>query len=56
MIHADLHTGSVMVDDDGGLFVIDAEFAMMGPAAFDVGAFLGNVLLAYFAQPGRRRR
>ena len=33
-------------------FVIDHEFAFYGPMGFDVGAFLGNILLAYFAQDG----
>ena len=32
--------------------VIDAEFAFMGPIGFDVGAVIGNLLLAYCAQEG----
>jgi 5-methylthioribose kinase len=32
--------------------VIDAEFAMVGPMGFDVGAVLGNLLLSYFSQDG----
>ena len=32
--------------------VIDSEFAFYGPMGFDVGAFLGNLILAYFAQDG----
>lgn len=32
--------------------VIDPEFAFYGPMGFDVGAFLGNLILAYFAQDG----
>jgi 5-methylthioribose kinase len=32
--------------------VIDPEFAFVGPISFDVGAVIGNLLLAYFAQEG----
>jgi 5-methylthioribose kinase len=32
--------------------VIDPEFAFYGPMGFDVGAFIGNLYLAYFAQSG----
>jgi 5-methylthioribose kinase len=32
--------------------VIDPEFAFYGPMGFDIGAFLGNLILAYFAQDG----
>ena len=32
--------------------VIDPEFAFYGPIGFDVGAFLGNLFLALFAQDG----
>ena len=32
--------------------VIDPEFAMMGPIGFDLGAYLGNLLLSWYSQPG----
>jgi 5-methylthioribose kinase len=32
--------------------VIDPEFAFYGPIGFDLGAFLGNLLLSWYAQPG----
>ena len=32
--------------------VIDPEFGFYGPMGFDIGAFLGNLILAYFAQDG----
>ena len=32
--------------------VIDPEFAFIGPMGFDVGAVIGNLFLAYFAQEG----
>ena len=51
LIHGDLHTGSVMATE-GDTRVIDAEFAFVGPMGFDVGAVLGNLLLAYFSQDG----
>ncbi|PON58084.1 Methylthioribose kinase [Trema orientale] len=51
LIHGDLHTGSVMVTRESTQ-VIDPEFAFYGPIGFDVGAFLGNLILAYFAQDG----
>lgn len=51
LIHADLHTGSVMVrgGSDGSplsVRVIDAEFACHGPVAFDLGMLAGNLVLA----------
>jgi 5-methylthioribose kinase len=51
LIHGDLHTGSVMATEHETR-VIDAEFAFVGPMGFDVGAVLGNLLLAYFSQDG----
>ena len=32
--------------------VIDPEFGFYGPMGFDVGAYLGNLILAYFSQDG----
>ena len=52
LIHGDLHTGSIMVTETDTR-VIDAEFAVYGPMGFDVGAIIGNLLLAYYAQPGQ---
>ncbi|KAK3017055.1 hypothetical protein RJ639_006986 [Escallonia herrerae] len=51
LIHGDYHTGSVMVTQDSTQ-LIDPEFAFYGPMGFDVGAFLGNLFLAYFSQDG----
>ncbi|XP_058070206.1 methylthioribose kinase-like isoform X2 [Magnolia sinica] len=51
LIHGDLHTGSVMVTSDSTQ-VIDPEFGFYGPMGFDIGAFLGNLILAFFAQDG----
>jgi 5-methylthioribose kinase len=55
LIHADLHSGSVMCSPaDHQTFVIDPEFAFYGPAAFDTGAFIANLFLAYVSQGGHR--
>ncbi|ESR36156.1 methylthioribose kinase [Citrus sinensis] len=51
LIHGDLHTGSVMVTPNSTQ-VIDPEFAFYGPMGFDIGAFVGNLILAFFAQDG----
>ena len=48
LLHGDLHTGSVMASMDS-TFVIDPEFAFVGPIGFDVGKFLANLLMTYFA-------
>lgn len=51
LLHGDLHSGSVMVTPEDSR-VIDPEFALYGPIGFDLGAFFGNLLLSWFAQPG----
>lgn len=51
LIHGDLHSGSVMVTE-ADTRVIDPEFAFYGPIGFDLGAFLGNLLLSWYSQPG----
>ena len=51
LIHGDLHTGSIMLTAEDTR-VIDPEFAFVGPIGFDVGAVIGNLFLAYFAQEG----
>jgi len=54
LLHGDLHTGSVMVTREDTR-VIDPEFAFYGPMGFDVGAIIGNFLLAYVSQRGHER-
>jgi 5-methylthioribose kinase len=51
LIHGDLHTGSIMLTPEDTR-VIDPEFAFVGPIGFDVGAVIGNLLIAYCAQEG----
>lgn len=55
MIHGDLHTGSIMLTPTDTR-VIDPEFAFVGPMGFDVGAVIGNLLLAFYAQDGHEAR
>jgi 5-methylthioribose kinase len=54
LIHGDLHTGSIMVTESETR-VIDPEFAFYGPMAFDVGAIVANLIMAYLASPGHER-
>jgi 5-methylthioribose kinase len=51
LLHADLHTGSIMVTQTSTQ-CIDPEFGFYGPMGFDVGAFLGNLALSFFSQDG----
>lgn len=51
LLHGDLHTGSIMVTP-GSTQVIDPEFGFYGPIGFDLGAFFGNLFLAFFSQDG----
>jgi len=44
LLHADLHSGSLMVNQDE-TFVIDMEFAYFGPFGFDVGKIISNFVL-----------
>ncbi|QQS13760.1 MAG: S-methyl-5-thioribose kinase [Rhodospirillales bacterium] len=55
LIHGDLHSGSIMVTENE-TYAIDPEFAFYGPMGFDVGALIGNLFLAYFAQSGHEAR
>lgn len=49
LIHNDLHTGSIMLNEQETK-VVDPEFAFFGPIAHDVGSYLGNLALSYAAQ------
>lgn len=46
LIHGDLHTGSLMVNQTD-TYAIDPEFAFYGPMSFDIGAVIGNLFLNY---------
>jgi 5-methylthioribose kinase len=51
LIHADLHTGSIMLNESDTR-VIDPEFCFFGPVAYDVGAVLQNLVLSYLSHYG----
>ena len=55
LIHGDLHTGSVMVREDGSTRAFDGEFCFYGPVGFDLGLLWANfvVTLARDAALGR---
>lgn len=46
LLHGDLHTGSIMANQKH-TYVIDPEFAFVGPFGFDIGAFVGNLVMSY---------
>ena len=46
LIHGDLHTGSIFINDTH-TFVFDPEFAFYGPAGYDVGNIIANLLFAW---------
>ncbi|MCF6309704.1 MAG: S-methyl-5-thioribose kinase [Sulfurimonas sp.] len=46
LLHGDLHTGSIMINEDE-TYVIDPEFAFVGPFGFDIGALLANLVNNY---------
>ena len=46
LLHGDLHTGSIFVNQDNTK-VIDPEFAFYGPIAYDVGALIANLIMNY---------
>ncbi len=46
LLHGDLHTGSLMVNAEE-TYMIDPEFAFVGPFGFDIGALLSNLVQNY---------
>jgi len=46
LLHGDLHTGSIMINESQ-TYVIDPEFAFVGPFGFDIGALLANLVNNY---------
>lgn len=46
LVHGDLHTGSIFVKPDSTK-IIDPEFAFYGPAGYDVGNVIANMIFAY---------
>ncbi|KPW01065.1 S-methyl-5-thioribose kinase [Pseudoalteromonas sp. P1-8] len=52
LLHGDMHSGSIFVDSKTTK-MIDPEFGFFGPVGFDIGSFMGNLLLNYCAQNAR---
>ncbi len=50
MLHGDFYPGSWLRDDNGLVYVIDPEFAFVGPAEFDIGVFMAHLTFAGFNQ------
>jgi len=48
LLHGDLHTGSIMLNEEQS-YVIDPEFAFVGPFGFDIGALIANLINAYMS-------
>lgn len=46
LIHGDLHTGSIMVNQSD-TYVFDSEFAFVGPMGFDIGALIANLVMSW---------
>lgn len=46
LIHGDLHSGSIFVNQEG-MKVIDPEFAFYGPMGYDIGNVIGNLFFAW---------
>lgn len=46
LIHGDLHTGSIFIKKDSTK-IIDPEFAFYGPAGYDIGNVIANLIFAY---------
>ena len=53
LIHGDLHTGSIMLNKEQ-TYVIDPEFAFVGPFGFDIGALLANLIMSYTSHVAKK--
>ncbi|MFJ7828116.1 S-methyl-5-thioribose kinase [Psychrobacillus sp. NPDC096623] len=54
LLHGDLHTGSIFASEEETK-VIDPEFAFYGPIGFDIGLFLGNLIVQSITREGEQR-
>ena len=52
LLHGDLHSGSLLICPES-TYVIDPEFANVGPIGFDVGKIMANLTMAYYAASAR---
>ena len=46
LLHGDLHTGSIMINQNE-TYIIDSEFAFVGPMGFDIGALIANLVMSW---------
>lgn len=46
LLHGDLHTGSIFVKE-GSTKILDPEFAFYGPAGYDIGNVIANIIFSY---------
>ncbi|PLR76112.1 S-methyl-5-thioribose kinase [Bacillus sp. V3-13] len=53
LLHGDLHTGSIFANKDETK-IIDPEFAFYGPAGFDLGQVIANLLVQQIANPEKQ--
>jgi len=49
LIHADLHSGSIMVNNESSFKVIDAEFGFYGPIGYDIGNVIAHLMISYLS-------
>lgn len=54
LLHGDLHTGSIMINAKH-TYVIDPEFAFVGPFGFDIGAVIANLIQSYVSHFARSK-
>jgi 5-methylthioribose kinase len=50
LIHADLHSGSIMLDDNVSIKVIDGEFSFYGPIGYDSGNLIAHLIMSCYSQ------
>jgi len=53
LIHSDLHTSNIFVDEKS-IKVFDGEYAHYGPIAYDVGRIIGSIILNYASLVGMK--
>lgn len=59
LIHGDLHSGSIFINEKG-IKVIDPEFSFYGPMAYDIGNVIGNLYfplyrVKFFMKSGKEK-
>ncbi len=57
LLQGDIHSGSIMIkekteESEESIKVIDSEFSFYGPISFDVGSFIGSLIISYYSKEG----